>query len=47
MRTLHYSTVIDEPAKRVWDVMLGAGTSKEGTARHYGVLGANFIAFKD
>lgn len=23
-----------------------AGTSKEGTARHYGVLGANFIAFK-
>lgn len=24
-----------------------AGTSKEATARHYGVRGANFVAYKD
>ena len=32
MRTLHYSSVIDAPAKRVWDVMLGPETFRAWTA---------------
>jgi hypothetical protein len=31
MKTLHYSTVIDAPRKRVWDVMLGPETFKAWT----------------